>query len=684
MNGSFNLIPKAEWIETDAQAQEAAEYLFYNSRENGLGTDTETTGTNIVKDVPLLMSLSDGNRRFAFWIQNVFRWPWIHEQLLRNPEIRKVGTFIKFDMHMCSNIGINIEGGLEDTIVMDWLYDENRSGRHGLKETAQDHCGLVMKGFKEIFPMKPAVRPSKKNPMGTPGETAGDAIMRVMADPIASQAGVEYAGLDAWGSVRVKMWLKEQLQAIEMFPGRSLWQHFLDTEIPFTRVLWNMEKRGLTACVGHLRAQGVPMQRDLDKLEHDIVKLVGWPINPNSPLQMRKYFFEQMRYAPLKWTKGGSTGVKQPSTDADSLEHFKVTRSCPVSVLMLKQREVSKAKSTYVDGLQQWVDNFFRIHTTLNQHVTVSGRLSSTEPNLQNIPRPDEDKFKIRAAFCAALGCVLVIADYDQLEMKLMAHFSQDPEMIGAIEAGKDLHCYTVALMYGENYEEVYEAKVQKEHDKKGLTDRQKALLLLRQAAKNTGFGLIYGIGPLKLSSQLVDAGVFVAPTNEQELKVNIKKAKELIHKYFTAFPGAKAFIEGTHRRCMEVEYVQTLMGRFRRLPGINAKGGGGADKEDGSGIVAESKRQAVNTIIQGTAADIAKQAMIVAEYDPELNSIGAKMLMQVHDELIFEVEDEPEKIEACKRRVQWIMEHPFGENFSLSVKLTAAAGSGYTWVDAK
>jgi DNA polymerase-1 len=683
MNGEFNLIPKAEWIETEAQAQEAGEYLYYHARENGLGTDTETTGVHLVKDVPLLMSLSDGNRRFAFWIDQWGRSPWIHDWLLRNPEIPKVGTKIKFDMHMCANIGINLEGPLEDTLVMDWLYDENRTGRHGLKETAKDHCGLVMKEFKEIFPMRPAVRPSKKNPLGTPGETAGDAIKRVMADPIACLQGIEYAGLDAWGSVRVKMWEKEQLSSIEMFPGRTLWQHFMDTERPFTRVLYNMERRGITVCLGHLRAQSVPMQHDLEILDAEIVRLVGWPINPNSPLQLQKYFFEQMNYEPFKMTPGGASGVKKPSTDYDSLVHFRDTRGCQVATKMIKQREVAKSKSTYVDGLQSWVDQFFRIHTTLNQHVTVTGRLSSVEPNLQNIPRPDEDKFKIRSSFVAAIGKKLVIADYDQLEMKLMAHFSQDPEMIGAIRDGKDLHCYTVALMYGENYDEVAEAKHTKEK-KLSLTDRMKDLLLKRQAAKNTGFGLIYGIGPMKLAAQLVELKVFDAPKTEADFKNNIKKAKALIDKYFNAFPGAKRFIDETHRRCMEVEYVQTLMGRFRRLPGINAKGGGGADGDDGGGIVAEAKRQSVNVIIQGTAADIAKQAMIVAEYDPVLVQIGALMLLQIHDELIFEVDDDDETVEICKSRVQAIMEHPFGPDFELSVKLTAAAGSGYTWVDAK
>lgn len=683
MNGAFNLIPKAEWIETEAQAQEAGEYLYHHARENGLGTDTETTGVHLVKDVPLLMSLSDGNRRFAFWIEQWGRSPWIHDWLLTNPEITKVGTKIKFDMHMCANIGIHIEGPLEDTLVMDWLYDENRTGRHGLKETAKDHCGLVMKEFAEIFPMRKKVAVSKKNPMGIPAETAGEAIRRVMADPIARLQGIEYAGLDAWGSVRVKMWEKEQLSSIMMFPDRSLWQHFIDTEVPFTRVLYNMERRGFTICLGHLRAQAVPMAKDLEELEAKIVKKVGWPINPNSPPQLRKYFFEQMGYAPLKYTDGGTSGIKQPSTDYDSLVHFKDTKGCEVATMMIKQREVSKGKSTYVDGLQSWVDQFYRIHTTLNQHVTVTGRLSSVEPNLQNIPRPDEDKFKIRAAFVAAIGKRLVIADYDQLEMKLMAHFSQDAEMIGAIESGKDLHCYTVALMYGENYEEVAHAKHCKEK-KQQLDDRQKDLLLKRQAAKNTGFGLIYGIGPMKLAAQLVELKVFDPPRTEADFKNNIKKAKALIDKYFAAFPGAKAFILGTHQQCMEQEYVQTLTGRFRRLPGINAKGGGGDDGEDGAGIAAEARRQSVNVKIQGTAADIAKAAMLQAEYDPLLMQVGALLLLQIHDELIFEVDDDDEKVEITQNRVQQIMEKPFGPNFSLSVKLTAAAGSGYTWVDAK
>lgn len=683
MNGSFNLIPPAEWIETEEQAREAGTYLLQNCREDGLGFDTETTGLSLVKDVPLLMSLSDGTRRFAFWIQNLFNWPVLLHDLLLNPDIPKVGTKIKFDMHMCANIGIEVKGSLEDTLVMDWLYDENRNGRHGLKETAKDHCGLVMKEFKEIFPMRPPVRPSKKNPMGIPGETAGDAILRVMKDPVESLRGIEYAGLDAYGSVLVKKWLRDQLDMIEMYPGRTLWDHFIDTEVPFTRVLYGMERRGITICSGHLKAQAVPMEFDLKLLEAEIVREVGWPINPNSTLQLRKYFFDEKQYKPLKYTDGGASGIKQPSTDYDTLVHFKDNLGCIVATKMIKQRELQKAKSTYVDGLPAWADRFFRIHTSLNQHITVSGRLSSSEPNLQNIPRPDEDKFKIRGAFCAALGCVLVIADYDQLEMKLMAHFSQDPQMIGAIRDGKDLHCYTVALMYGENYEEVAEAKHAKEKKLK-LTDRQILLLLMRQAAKNTGFGLIYGIGPMKLAAQLVELKVFDPPKTEQDLKMNIKKAKVLIDKYFTAFPGAKSFIDGTHQQCMQVEYVQTLVGRFRRLPGINARGGGGVDGEDSGGIVAEAKRQAVNTIIQGTAADLTKQAMIVAEQDPELLSLNARMLLQIHDELIFECPDKPEIITATKNRVQAIMEQPFGPNFSLSVKLTAAAGSGYTWIDAK
>jgi DNA polymerase-1 len=240
--------------------------------------------------------------------------------------------------------------------------------------------------------------------------------------------------------------------------------------------------------------------------------------------------------------------------------------------------------------------------------------------------------------------------------------------MVEAIASGKDLHCVTVSLMFGENYDDVIAAK-----KSKNPTPEQDILLMKRQSAKAVGFGLIYGIGPQKLAGQL-----------SEELKrlVTKEEAAHDIKRYFAAFPGVESFIKATHAACHRTEFVQTLLGRKRRLPQINARGGQAAD-EDAKGIVAEARRQSVNSIIQGTASDVAKAAMLRAEHDDELRSIGADLLLQIHDELIFEVDDNPEAIAATKKRVKEIMEDPF-INFKLNVPLTTEAHDGYTWTEAK
>jgi DNA polymerase-1 len=366
-------------------------------------------------------------------------------------------------------------------------------------------------------------------------------------------------------------------------------------------------------------------------------------------------------------TDGGTTGNKQPSTDEDVLQTLADT-GCAISKMIMVHRKVSKIYGTYVEGILRWVDKDLKIHTTLNQAGTVTGRLSSRDPNLQNLPRPKGDNFKIREAFTASPGKRLVVADYDQLEMKLMAHFSGDVRMIEAIRSGKDLHCVTVSLMFGERYEEVYAAK-----QAKNPSPEQEILLMKRQSAKAVGFGLIYGIGPVKLAGQLTEE--LKRPVDRSEASLNIKQ-------YFASFPGVDLFIKETHAACQKREFVQTLLGRKRRLPQINARGGATKD-EDSKGIVAEAKRQSVNSIIQGTAADVAKAAMIRCEFDPVLRELGAQLLLQIHDELILEVDDIPEKIIATKKRVKEIMEDPF-PGFKLSVPLTTDAKDGYTWTEAK
>lgn len=651
-------IPDAEWVENEQQLSEICQYLYNSGKQNGLAFDSETTGLSIWKDRPLMLSFSDGIRRVAM-MATLIHHPWIKNALLENPEIPKIGTNIKFDKHMAANVGVQIKGPLRDTLVKSWLHNENRFG-HGLKETAKDYCGIRMVEFKEIFPMRRATARA-------PGETAGEAILRVLADPEGRKKAIEYAGLDAFASHKVDSYLTNKLREESIAINYTLLDHFERWESPFTEVLWNMERRGITICTGFLRGLQDPLQKEMLQIEEEIAKLAGWVVNIRSVHQLRKLFFEQLKYTPIKMTDGGTTGNKHPSTDEEVLIHF-LEQGCVFSKLIMEHRNISRTYSTYVEGTLEHVDPNLLLHTTLKQNGTVTGRLSSTEPNLHNIPRAKTDKYKLRSAITASPGKRLIVADYDQLQMKLMAHESEDPRMIEAIISGKDLHCVTVELMYGEKYDEVYAAKKSKFPN---LV--QEILLLKRQSAKATGFGLIFGIGPNKLAKQL---------TEELHRLVTREEAANDIKRYFNAFPGVQIFIRQTHAECREREYVQTILRRKRRLPQINARSGRGSG-EDSKGIVAEAERQAVNSRIQGDEADVVKAAMLRAESDPILKQLGAELILQVHDELIWEIDDDPRVYKPAEKQVKTILEDPFC-GYKLRVPLTTDAHSGYVWSDVK
>jgi len=663
---SWTKIPSPEWAETESDLQPIAEY-FYNSGMSGnpIGFDTETTGLNISKDIPLLISLSDGIRRFACPAELV-RNAWLGQAILQNENIVKIGTNVKFDRHMLANIGAAPRGLFKDTLVMDWLANENRA--HGLKETAKDHLGIQMIGFKEVFGMKPK-------------ETPGDAILRALSNPESKARAIEYSGLDAYTSVLVHNHLLEVLQAQDIRPAYTLLDYFNDWEVPFSNVLWNMERRGFTIMTGHLRAQMGPMEMAMRDIETKLAQMAGWVVNISSPKQLQKLFFTQLQMKPIKYTKGGVTGVKQPSTDDEVLSEWVLINdpiASPYASLIQEYRGISKIYGTYIEGLLDWVDPNLRIHTTLNQQGTVTGRLSSSEPNLQNIPKAKTDIYKIRDSFVAAPGKRLIVADYDQLEMKIMAHYSGDERMIKAIQSGKDLHCATVEFAKHIPYDEVYAAK--KAADAHKATQAQLDLVVIRDYLKATGFGIIYGIGEVKLGGQLKLPVISVPNRRGGGTRKTCPEAGLLIKSYLhEIYPGVGDFIKSTHEACREVEHVQTLLGRFRRLHGINIS----RFDKDNRGFAAEAERQAVNSIIQGTAADIAKAAMIRVEHNDELRDLGAEMLLQIHDELILEVDDTEHKVKESKRILKEIMTDPFS-GYHLKVPLTAGVGEGYSWTEAK
>lgn len=711
-------IPPAHWVGTEAEAIKWRDYFTYAAKKQGaLGLDTETSGRDHNKDFVIVFSLSDGEYRICAPAKFL---PLFKDALLENPTVNFDMSNVKFDMHMLANTGINIvkAGELRDTTVQSWLYNENNLGRHGLKDNVKDHLNRETPEFESVFGEVPAKKIDKITGQNT-AKTTSDLIYEAFAPyftpekvPLLAEEyakeeikkrkknkdhnippieelikeklefiqdrfvrAIDYSALDAYNSTMMRRhW--DNLLEHQPFDLKT---YFYRTEVPFTKVLYKMERRGITIDIGHLEEQEAPILKDMAVIEHEVAKIAGQPLNLKSNDDLADLFFGKLLKPIKKMTKGGASGIKKPSLDESVLQGW-ADEGDQVAKMMMKYRTMAKIHGTYIVGLRDRIDQHYRIHTSLNQHGTVTGRLSSKDPNLQNIPRASEDKFKIREAFVPGYRKVLVVADYAQLEMRLMAHFSGDEKMIKAIKDGVDLHCLTVAEMHGIPYDEVIAAVKAEKKSKRGelgreLTEREHELLFMRQAAKATGFGIIYGIGGNKLAQGLTDAAAEAAKSRGLTT-YHVTTPEEgfaLIDKWFSIFPGVRGYVEYIHSLLKSKGQVQTLVGRFRRFGDVR----GMSFKDRG-----QAERQGVNSVIQGTASDLAKVAMILVEDDPVLNELGAELLLQIHDELILECPDNPDTIKKVKDRVQEIMEAPF--QTPLKVPIPAEAGFGYSWATAK
>lgn len=662
--GAFDLsIPDPIDVRTEQEARYWLGYLKDSAYKRGaLGLDSETSGRKFkMKEWVVKWSISDGTHRLCL---DASLLPIFKEELLEDPNVNFDMTNAPFDMHRFANTGVDLSkaGKIRDTTMQSWLWNENNLGRHGLKECIWDHLGRAREDFEDVFGKIP---PKKKNQIQL---SSADLIRAVFEDPTRRMKGVDYSSLDAYDSTILREYLDELLAQVLLYPGMTLKDYFHNVEVPYTKVLWLMERRGFTLDVGYFKSIAPAMRSQLVEIEKQFAKAAGQIINLQSSTQLSWFFYDLCKRPVEKWTKGGKTGIKKPSTDEEVLEGW-AGQGDPYARMILQHRKLAKILGTYVDGLSNWIDPYCRIHTSLLQHGTVTGRLSSKEPNLQNIPRPGEDKFKIRDAFIAGERKILMVADYEQLEMRLLAHFSKDEKMIQAIWNGVDIHCLTVSELYGIPYDEVKAAK--KAGDKaaegtlgRALTDTELDLILKRQQCKAAGFGIVYGIGGELLAANLTsESGTYVSP----------ERGKELIRQWLSVFPGVQRFIEETKRFIWHYGYVQTILGRFRRFGDVKAM----RNNER-----ARCERQAVNAIIQGTAADIARVVMIAAENDPELNQLGCEMLLQIHDELIWELIMEAMRQEQAKARATTIMENPFAK--PLLVPLPVKIGFGPTWAAAK
>lgn len=674
----WQTLPKPELVDTSERMLQVCREVKDFRRA---AIDTETTGLDTQKDYVKFWSLCVHPGHRLCMTPDMLHI--LSKELGNDPTITWIGTNMVYDTQVMENSGVPLFAGpIHCTIVMDTLFDENREGFHGLKPTARDHILLDMNEFKKVF------KPRK-------GETLPETLDRIMATN--PEAGIDYASMDAWASLGVYDWLAEQLADIYCPTGISLWDYFLALEAPYTKVLHRIARRGIAVSEEHLESLKAPLERDMSSARRELARMVGREVNMNSPKQLVEVFFseEGMGIKPIKWTKGGKKGIKQPSTDDETMEIL-AGRGYDEARIVQRFRSLSKIHGTYVVGMLKHLRRTGRIHTKINQNMR-TGRISSSEPNLTNLPRPGTDKYRIRGAFVAPPGRRIKAADYAQIEMRIMAHLSNDQNMIDVIRKGWDIHSGSASIMYDVPYEEIVQAKKEAgrlQRERIPPAEWPERVILLtgyRFAAKAFGFGINYSKG---------DAAI------AEELGISKQEAAQKREDYFRPYPGVRSFVERTHEDVRALGHVNTLLGRFRRLPDAVhdwvpahlTRYGRWVEERPGK-YGAAALRQDVNSRIQGTAAEMIKLAQLYIEgiegFDsPEserLYDLGAEQLLQVHDEVVLEECDDDGTAAEVDKCLTALMERPLREvpeRLGIDIRDLAVAtpidiGWGYNYADA-
>ena len=527
---------------------------------------------------------------------------WTLEQLkplLEDDAVLKVGQNLKYDAHVLANHGIHLRGIAHDTMLESYVLNST-SSKHNMDALAKEHLDHDCISFESL---------------------AGKGAKQLTFNQIEVEQASQYAAEDADITLRLHEVLKQKLSDSE-----SLLSLYQEVELPLVQVLTYMEKEGAYVNATKLHQQSEEIKTRLAELEKHAFELAGEEFNLNSPKQLQTIFFEKLELPIIKKTPKG-----QPSTAEEVLVELSLTYDLPK--VILEHRGLAKLKNTYTDKLPQMIHPATgRVHTSYQQAVTATGRLSSTDPNLQNIPIRNEQGRKIRQAFEAPKGTIMVAADYSQIELRIMAHLSGDKGLLDAFAQGKDIHKATAAEIMGVDESEV--------------TSEQ------RRHAKAVNFGLIYGMSAFGLARQI---------------GVGRKEAQEYIDIYFERYPGVRDYMERTRDVAAKQGYVETLFGRRLHLPEINSSNGMRRQA---------AERTAINAPMQGTAADIIKRAM-VKMFDWVSQETDIKMIMQVHDELIFEVPED--QLEDCKAKIKTIMEAAA----DLDVPLVVDVGCGANWDEA-
>ncbi len=600
-----------------APAQEKADYEtvldrgaledILSSIKKDLAIDTETTSRSPMRAELVGISLSVKPEK-AYYIPLAHSYTGAPAQLskddvislmkktLENPKIGKTGHNIKYDFIVMKNEGIHIQGIDFDTMIASYLLNPNKAN-HNLTDASMEHLGMDKLSFKDVMGK------GKKN-----------------FSEVSVEDATKYSGEDSAATLRLKHYFDPLLEK------EGLKKLFHEMEVPLIEVLAEMEMAGVKIDLPLMESFSKKMAGELSSIEQRIYFIAGEEFNINSPKQLQEILFEKLGLKPTKKTKTGY------STNIDVLEQLALEHELPNEII--EYRGLSKLKSTYVDALPKLVHpDTGRLHTSFNQTIAATGRLSSSDPNLQNIPIRGEWGKKIRKAFIAEEGNVLISSDYSQIELRIFAHLSEDKELVEAFKNDGDIHTLTASGLFNVAPEKVSED--------------------MRRSAKTVNFGIIYGISPYGLSQQL---GI---PADE---------ARYYIDTYFARFSGVKNYINSLIDDAAEKGYVTTLFGRKRAIPEL---------KSSNRNIKQYGERLATNTPVQGSAADIIKIAMLNIRSRMKKEGFKSRMLLQVHDELLFEAPED--EIDILEKLVRKEMESAV----KLSIPLKVEIGIGKNWAEA-
>lgn len=527
---------------------------------------------------------------------------------LENPALKKIGQNLKYDQHVFANYGIALNGIAGDAMLASYIIESHLG--HGLDELSERWLGLETITYESL---------------------CGKGAKQIGFADVAIGQATEYAAQDADFALRLEAHLRAQMDEKQL-------EMYEKMELPVAQVLFEMERNGVQIDRAELARQSAELGAELMKLEQEAYAAAGQPFNLNSPKQLQEILFDKMGIPTKGLKKTAKGGI---STNEAVLEQL--APDYPLPKIILQNRSLAKLKSTYTDKLPEMISpKDGRVHTTYAQAVAITGRLASNNPNLQNIPIRTEEGRKVRRAFTAPQGSVIVSADYSQIELRIMAHLSGDKTLIAAFQNGEDVHRRTAAEVFGTAPENVSSEQ--------------------RRYAKTINFGLIYGMGQYGLA---------------KSLGIDNLSAKNFIDRYFDRYPGVAEYMQRTKEQAAAQGYVETLFGRRLYLPDIRNKN---------ANARAGAERAAINAPMQGTASDLIKRAMIdvsrwlsECEASPWDELLQSKLIMQVHDELVLEVVET--ELDFVKEKLPQIMAKVDGG--LLDVPLVAEVGVGENWEEA-